>query len=744
MRYLLSILLIFCFFKGFAQPVSYRSNNQITVQDANLFAGFSLKMPAFKDTVAANSAYTLDSCGKLIYTYTGNKVYYRACGPKRWIEVTNGSTAGNFIDSLRYRSDSVYGKKNGQFIFQYRDSTASLIDSIRYKSDSVFAKKKNGQFVFQYRDSTSNLIDSIKYSNDSVFAKKKNGQFVFQYIDSSAFLTFQDVLDNGSVLNKNNTILTNGRRFIIDNNNNLNPISKSTFVVDTTISGLSVGNTVDTTAELFLNLSNRANINSSFILRKGPFTSSLFMEGDSLTLQAGTNTNSSKIIMDSAGITFSPALPTPPPGVPSVTASGTDTYTATISGVTSYSDGDAYIIKFLNGNTGTSTLNINGLGARTLYRNNDGRLIGGDIHSGAEMLVVYDSTSPAKFQCIGTSPNSLFAYVTNGESITINKGQPVYAFGGTGDRMVVKLASNKTDSTSAQTVGLALNSIAAGQKGFIIIQGQLDNLSILPTSTFADGDAIYLDSIAGGITKTKPIAPYHLVYLGVVTTASNGNAGRMYVRVQNGYEFSELHDVQITNPQNNQIIAYSDTVPKLWKNRNIYSIVDTVNTISTKYRVDTMRTNIYNQLAQEVNVADTANMLRNYQRTSSFPVATFGAGSGAAGDTSAFSTTALYGSFYLNAGADTIIITGYTGVVQGTSASVTPTIWFNDSLNVTAGGTRVVNSPAAVTSTTTGNTVTSLDNTKIPPGNFVWVTTGTVTTKPTYFNLTLIGYRKRP
>jgi hypothetical protein len=78
--------------------------------------------------------------------------------------------------------------------------------------------------------------------------------------------------------------------------------------------------------------------------------------------------------------------------IPHATASGTDTYTATISGVTSYNDGDAYLIRFPNGNTTGATLNINSIGARSLYRNNDGALIGGDIISGGEMLCVYNST----------------------------------------------------------------------------------------------------------------------------------------------------------------------------------------------------------------------------------------------------------------------------------------------------------------------------------------------------------------
>jgi hypothetical protein len=261
-------------------------------------------------------------------------------------------------------------------------------------------------------------------------------------------------------------------------------------------------------------------------------------------------------------------------GIPHGTAAGTDTYTVTISGVTAYADGDAYIIRFTNGNTTVCTLNINSLGAITLYRNNNGALIGGDIVDGGDMLCVYDSAING-FRVIGTAPNTLLAYVTNDDSVTLTKGMPVYAFSGTGDRMTVKRAYNTSDATSAQTVGLVLStSIAANQKGLIIIQGLLDGLSILPTATFDDGDAIYLGATPGTITNIKPYAPNHLVYLGVVTTASNGAAGRMYVRVQNGYELQELHNVQAQTPSLNDTLWYDNTVsPAQWKTASIPTIL---------------------------------------------------------------------------------------------------------------------------------------------------------------------------
>jgi hypothetical protein len=273
--------------------------------------------------------------------------------------------------------------------------------------------------------------------------------------------------------------------------------------------------------------------------------------------------------------------------IPHATASGTDTYTATISGITSYTDGEAFLIRFPNGNTTGCTLNINALGAIPLYRNNDGPLIGGDIWDGGEMLCTYNSTLSV-FQCIGTSPNSLFAYITNADSVAITKGQPVYAFGGTGDRLTVKRAFNTSDATSAQTIGVVVtSSIATNQKGIIIVQGLLDGLNILPTATWSDGDSVYLGSTAGSITNVKQYAPNNLVYLGTVTTASNGSAGRWYVRIQNGYELDELHNVQAQSPTLKDTLWYDNTVsPAQWKTASIstilgYTPVTDARTIST-------------------------------------------------------------------------------------------------------------------------------------------------------------------
>lgn len=192
----------------------------------------------------------------------------------------------------------------------------------------------------------------------------------------------------------------------------------------------------------------------------------------------------------------------------------------------------------------------------------------------------------------------VMAKVHNNAGVTLTNGK-VVAFSTSGtssDAPSVKLANNKADSTSATTFGFVSGTIAVNDTGWVILSGKIEKLN---TSAFSNGDIIYLDSISGQYTNSKPQAPYHLVYLGTIVKANAGN-GAIYVKVQNGYELSEIHDVKINGVVNNQIIAYSDT-QKLWKNRNIYSIVDTTNTIATKSNV-----------ALKLNISDTSSMLSSY------------------------------------------------------------------------------------------------------------------------------------
>jgi len=191
----------------------------------------------------------------------------------------------------------------------------------------------------------------------------------------------------------------------------------------------------------------------------------------------------------------------------------------------------------------------------------------------------------------------------------------------------------------------------------------------------------------------------------------------------------------------NSKIGAGDTASMLtnYINSVNYGLSKSSQTVSA----DTTKLSTLYQTNLRLKISDTAAMLSPYTRQKdTIPMFVFGAGSGATGDTAAFSTSAIYGAFY-NDFSDTIVVTSFRIGLQGTSPSINATIYFNDSLAVTAGATKIVNAGNTATNIYTGTSVTSLDNTKIPPGNWVWVQTGTVTTKPTFFILTLFGYKSR-
>ena len=153
---------------------------------------------------------------------------------------------------------------------------------------------------------------------------------------------------------------------------------------------------------------------------------------------------------------------------------------------------------------------------------------------------------------------------------TITKGQVVYIVGSQGTHLTVELADADSEATAATTIGVAMGSITNTVEGYIIVQGFIDGLSNLPTATFTDGQALWLSSTTGGWTNTRPTQPAHGVFLGWVVSASNGASGRAYIKIINGQELDELHDVLITSPTDNQVLAY-EASSGLWKNKTASS-----------------------------------------------------------------------------------------------------------------------------------------------------------------------------
>jgi len=147
--------------------------------------------------------------------------------------------------------------------------------------------------------------------------------------------------------------------------------------------------------------------------------------------------------------------------------------------------------------------------------------------------------------------------------------QAVRVTGAQGQRLKVDLAQATNDLLSAETIGLVTETIANNAEGFITTSGLVRNINTtgsLQSETWADGDVLYLSpTVAGQITKVKPTAPNHLIIIGYVISA-HITQGTIFVKVDNGYELDELHNVKIDAVTNNEVLAYTSATD-IWENK---------------------------------------------------------------------------------------------------------------------------------------------------------------------------------
>jgi hypothetical protein len=158
---------------------------------------------------------------------------------------------------------------------------------------------------------------------------------------------------------------------------------------------------------------------------------------------------------------------------------------------------------------------------------------------------------------------SSIVYVKSADNAGLTKGTVVYTAGSDGINKTVRLAQANAESTSSKTFGIIAETVTGGEKAFCTTFGNLEGIN---TSAFAEGATIYLSpTVAGGMTTTKPSAPNHMVVVGFCLR-SHATQGVIFVKVQNGFELDELHDVAIGTLANNNLLAY-EAGTSLWKNK---------------------------------------------------------------------------------------------------------------------------------------------------------------------------------
>jgi len=115
---------------------------------------------------------------------------------------------------------------------------------------------------------------------------------------------------------------------------------------------------------------------------------------------------------------------------------------------------------------------------------------------------------------------------------TIAKGKAVYESSADGTNMVVSAASNASESTSSKVLGLLETGGVTNDIVKVVTEGLVAGLD---TSTATAGDPVWLGTSGNLIfgLANKPVAPAHLVFIGVVTRVQSNN-GEIFVNVQNG------------------------------------------------------------------------------------------------------------------------------------------------------------------------------------------------------------------
>ena len=143
----------------------------------------------------------------------------------------------------------------------------------------------------------------------------------------------------------------------------------------------------------------------------------------------------------------------------------------------------------------------------------------------------------------------------------LTRGTVVRITGAVGDNPLFNSASWEDDFNSANTLGMLSEDVIYNDFANVVVQGTLIGIN---TSGMTAGDMLYLSS-SGQYTNVIPPAPYHEVRLGQVLRPQLNN-GSAYISIDNGYELSELHDVDITSPVVGDLLVYRSGSYGQWVN----------------------------------------------------------------------------------------------------------------------------------------------------------------------------------
>ena len=263
-------------------------------------------------------------------------------------------------------------------------------------------------------------------------------------------------------------------------------------------------------------------------------------------VSAATSVNAAAISVNSAAITSINAAITSINAVVSVNAAAITSTNAVVSTKANRNGDFLTNVQYIDFNTTTS------------YAPAPGRLTW-DIPSGTLDLGLTGTVNLLVGQ-------RTVAQIYNNTGATLLKDKAVRVTGAQGQRLTGALAQADSDADSLTIFGVMLETVSVNRSGYVATDGLVRNFN---TGSFSDGDILYLSPVsAGGLTITKPVAPQHLVQVGYVVNGGSVGAGSIYIKVQNGYELGELHDVKVsasTSLADGEVLVYNVSA-QVWTN----------------------------------------------------------------------------------------------------------------------------------------------------------------------------------
>lgn len=219
------------------------------------------------------------------------------------------------------------------------------------------------------------------------------------------------------------------------------------------------------------------------------------------------------------------------------------------------------------------------------------------------------------------STTKLITTVWNNTGANILPGQVIYINGAHSSNLpTIALAKSNNEATSAYTYGLAQDTIFSNKSGIVVQNGVVNNLN-LPTSSYTDGQTLYLSpTIAGGYTTTKPTAPNHYVAIGTITRA-HPVFGQIQVAIRNGFQLDEMSDVKISAiPADSTLLQFS-RVDSLWHDVPVTTAIggryikpSDTSTMLSPYLRKSDTASLSSRINLRVLISDTATMLSPYLR----------------------------------------------------------------------------------------------------------------------------------